>query len=34
LKAGNRHPPEHYAVLVALPLLVVAFVLSLRRAPR
>ena len=34
LKAGNRHPPEHYAVLVALPLLVIALVLSLRRAPR
>lgn len=27
-----HHPPEHYAVLVALPLLIVAFALSLRRA--
>ena len=29
--AVTHHPPEHYAVLVALPLLVVALVLSLRR---
>lgn len=29
----GRHPPEHYAVLVALPLLAVALVASLRRTP-
>jgi len=28
--AAAHHPPEHYAVLVALPLLVVAFVGALR----
>ncbi|MBI1814041.1 MAG: hypothetical protein HYR72_03605 [Deltaproteobacteria bacterium] len=28
--AGGHHPPEHYAVLVGLPLLFGAFVLSLR----
>lgn len=32
LKGGEptHHPPEHYAVLVGLPLLIAAFVLSLR----
>jgi hypothetical protein len=28
--AAGHHPPEHYAVLVGLPLLAAAFVLSLR----
>ncbi|MBX3025180.1 hypothetical protein KF840_09740 [bacterium] len=28
-----HHPPEHYAVLVALPILVAALAASLRRAP-
>ena len=27
-----HHPPEHYAVLVALPVLIVALVLSVRDA--
>jgi hypothetical protein len=31
--AVPHHPPEHYAVLVALPILVVALGLSLRRPP-
>ena len=31
---GGHHPPEHYAVLVALPLLGTALAVSLRRAPR
>lgn len=29
-KGGGHHPPEHYAVLVGLPLLIVALILSLR----
>ena len=35
IKAGGaaHHPPEHYAVLVGLPLLLGAFVLSLRDRP-
>lgn len=29
---ARHHPPEHYAVLVVLPILVLCFVLSLREA--
>lgn len=31
---GGHHPPEHYAVLVAVPLLALALAASLRDAPR
>jgi hypothetical protein len=30
LKGGGHHPPEHYAVLVGVPLVAAALVLSLR----
>lgn len=29
-KGGGHHPPEHYAVLIGLPLLIIALTLSLR----
>ncbi len=29
-KGGSHHPPEHYAVLVGVPLLIIALALSLR----
>ena len=32
--AGGHHPPEHYGVLVSLPLLVAALALSLRSSDR
>ena len=32
-KHGAHHPPEHYAVLVGVPLLIAALVLSLRVQP-
>ncbi len=32
--AGRHHPPEHYMVLVAVPLLVLALLASLRRTAR
>ncbi|MFZ0677028.1 hypothetical protein [Candidatus Binatus sp.] len=31
---GGHHPPEHYGVLVVLPLLLAALGLSLRSSPR
>jgi len=31
--AGGHHPPEHYAVLVGVPLLAIALALSLRDRP-
>jgi hypothetical protein len=32
--AGGHHPPEHYGVLVVLPILIAAFAFSLRASPR